>query len=438
MSHRLTPVCALVLALALAPCGCRDAAEVTDTFAPVGPGDTDMLWIIDNSASMGDAQIQLLDNFATFGNGLPAGTSTRLGLTTTQAWSCIQDISTEICDDVHGTCGMLRRHYGLPLLLDPSDVNDQALFRTYADVGLGGAQKERPLQVALMALCESVALPGTTDFIDGTDDLMTDFPHGCSGDQWDPDHPLYEPCHCLPASVDLEIAGQVVSTALHGANAGLQRGDTPLHVVVLTDEGDDSWTLFEVLESDTCADVSGAQQDGARECVHAELLRLLHLLAPVLRISVIGPGQGPDAVEELRYECNPEMNDRCALDFHFWSVTGTGGEFIPIQIPDEEVEGECDQNEFGPAMTDLLMAHPSTEWFHLSAYPEVGTIEVLLDDEVVPPHGSGTSCTDATNAEGGWMYDGERNAVSLFGDCTAFPPAVIDVSYTCLDNVITG
>jgi len=407
--------------------GCPDPALVTDSFSPLGPGDTDMLWIIDNSASMDDAQAELLNGFAAFGNGLPDGSTTRLGVTTTQAWPCTEDNTSEGCDDVHGTTGMVQRDGTIPILLDPASAADRELFREMVDVGVDGAQKERPLQVALMAACEASDLPDASDFVLGIDDLKEDFPTGCSGSEWDGDHPLHEPCHCLPSQVDLDMVGTVYPAALHGANVGLLRAGNPLHVVVLTDEGDDTSTVWNLLDSPSCK-----TDEDACSCAHAEMLRLLSVAVPDLYISVIGPGQGPDADEATRYLCNPQENQPCPLDFNFWSTSGTEGMFVPLRVPDES--GDCVTNDLAAAMTGLLLNHPGAEWLTLSSpNANPATVEVRLNTEPVPALEDGASCSSSEGAEGGFSFDPDRNAVALFGDCAAYPPDRVEVTYALME-----
>jgi len=268
------------LALALLSPGCPDAPVLTDTFDASGPGDVDMLWVIDNSESMANAQLQLTENFNSFVNALPETSTTQMGITTTQAWPCQDDMHPQ-CDDEVGTVGRLRLHGDSPALLDPSKEADQLLFQQLAHVGVHGAGFERALQVALMTVCEARVLPDASDFVPGTDDLREDFPHGCSGHEWDESHELYDACHCLPRQVD---GGQ--PALLHSANAGLLRGDNPLHVVVLTDEGDDSSSL-ENLGDGACDDLD---DDALCDCRFNEMMRLLESVVDHVRISVIGPG----------------------------------------------------------------------------------------------------------------------------------------------------
>jgi hypothetical protein len=420
---------ATAAAVAFLITGCADTLQTIDTFEVSGPGDVDMLWVIDNSASMDDAQAQLLLNFSSFGTGLPDGSTTQMALTTTQAWPCTEDNSSVACDDVFGTTGMVRRMGTYPALMDPADADDRELFRDLADVGVNGAQKERLLQATLMALCEASDLPPISDFVAGVDDLKADFPFGCSGDAWNAEHPLYEPCHCLPLNAQLQLGAAVVKTPLHNANEGLLRGNA-LHVVAVTDEGDETFTVDALEDTPACEGYhpNDPEQCG---CGHSEMLRLLRTVVPQLHISVIGPGQGPDAGEDDAYVCNPQANETCALDWHFWSVAETDGLFTPVQVPQDDSD-ECGHNNFADAMSDLLLSHPSAEWLPLTSFPDISTIQVELNGVGAPNLKAESSCTGLPGAEGGWTYSLNRQAVRLVGDCTPYPPDVVDVSY---DNI---
>jgi hypothetical protein len=425
MAHRIAFFSTVSAAFVLL-WGCSDPRLMTDSFEVSGPGDVDMLWVIDNSASMDDAQAQLLLNFGEFGKGLPDGSTTQMALTTTQAWPCTEDNSSDGCDDVFGTTGMVRRIGTSPALLDPANADDRDVFRELADVGVDGAQKERLLQATLMAVCEASDLPPISDFIAGVDDLKEDFPFGCSGDSWSSDHPLYEPCRCLPSNAELQLGATVVKTPLHHANEGLLRGNA-LHVVAVTDEGDETFTIEALEDTESCDGYHPSDPEQCW-CGHSEMLRLLRMVVPQLHISVIGPGQGPDAPAEDAYVCNPQENEPCALDWHFWSVAETDGLFAPVQVPREDSD-ECGHNNFADAMSDLLLSHPAAEWLALTSYPDISTIEVELNGVTAPNLKAGSSCTGFPGAEGGWTYSINRMAVRLVGDCTPYPPDVVEVRY---------
>ena len=106
---------AVSLLLLLTVLGCKNSDLITDAYYATGPGDVDMLWVIDSSASMSDAQVQLVQNFSAFTAALPdpATSTTQMGITTAQAWPCTVEGAPEDCDDATGTAGRVQREDGL-------------------------------------------------------------------------------------------------------------------------------------------------------------------------------------------------------------------------------------------------------------------------------------------------------------------------------------
>ncbi len=407
--------------------GCPKGGQITDTFVALGPGDVDMLWILDASGSMADAQGQLSQNFHSFVEGLPETSNTQMAITTTQAWPCNSYLaSAGQCTDDVGTAGRIRRVGNQVALMDPSDEFDQKQFQQLAHVGIYGDGFERPLQTALMAMCEALDLPQTTDFVEGTDSLREDFPFGCTGEEWDTSHEHYEACHCLPLEMNLsDDDGNEWTETLHNANLGLLRGDNPLHVVVLTDEGDQTHKMTNV-GLETCSDMVG---DELCSCQLADMLRLLHSIVGELRISAIGPGQGRTAPEDEQYYCNPMGSTVCSIDFLMDSADATSGLYHPILEAVDGDQDQCVDAELAPALADLVLSHPSVEWYQLTGLPDPTTIEVKREGIEIPENAEGTSCSGAELGSGGWSYIKEKRAVSLVGDCTAYAGQLIEVSY---------
>ena len=423
--------------------GCPEKGTLTDSFVAQGPGNVDMLWIIDNSKSMFDARGQLARSFSAFVDALPENSTTQMAITTTQAWPCGDSGLTGSCDDSVGTAGRIRRHEGHIALLDPNDSDDQELFEQLAFVDVHGLGFERPMQAALMAICEAVELPDVeSDFVFEDDDLDENFPSDCSETNWEDagygDHPYYEACHCLPDEINYQWyqdqEGQVhpdVFPQLKNANMGLLRGDNPLHVVVVTDEGDKTSELDDYGGAD-CEEMTG---DELCDCRLDHYLGLLQSIVPNLFVSVIGPGQGPGADEDIRYNCNPMSSDACPLEFLFDSVTETGGSFSPILEWQADNE-TCLEADFSPALADLVLHHPAIEWFRLTAVPEVNTIVVTINDRDIPSYESGGSCVEGGITTGGWSYDGDRRGVSIIGDCTAIASDAVKITYESAGPVL--
>ncbi len=417
---------ALLLGAALIP-SCPGGGQITDTYVAMGPGNVDMLWILDASGSMADAQAQLSGNFHRFVEGLPETSNTQMAVTTPQAWPCNSYLaSSSQCTDDVGTAGRIRREGNSVALMDPSDDHDQEQFRALAHVGIYGDGFERPMQTALMAMCEALDLPAETDFVEGTDTLKDDFPFGCSGENWDPEHEYYEACRCLPLELNLsDDDGNEWTETLHNANLGMLRGDNPLHVVVLTDEGDQTHSM-ENLGAEACAELTG---DELCSCQLDEVLRLMRTIVPELRVSSIGPGQGRQAPEDEQYFCNPMGSTVCSIDFLMDSVDITDGFYHPILTPLDGDQDQCENAELAQALAELVLFHPSVEWYQLTGLPDPETIQVRRENIDVPEVGEGTTCTGAELGSGGWSYIKEKRAVSLVGDCTAYAGQLIEITY---------
>ena len=81
-------------------------------------------------------------------------------------------------------------------------------------------------------------------------------------------------------------------------------------------------------------------------------------------------------------------------------------------------------------LADLILAHPTTEWFALAHKPIVSTIEVRSNDSLVPVLDENSACSDAAFGGGGWSYNDNRRGIALTGDCTPFDGYEVTISYT--------
>ena len=109
----------------------------------------DLLFVIDNSGSMGQEQTNLIANFPTFINVLEqSGLSYRVAVTTT-ARNYNYNIATPFGNIPQNTSGesgeMLKKGAMTKRWLDKGDPNLSATFSTLANVGTGGSGDEMPL-----------------------------------------------------------------------------------------------------------------------------------------------------------------------------------------------------------------------------------------------------------------------------------------------------
>lgn len=135
----------LPLSLVIAPllgCSEYEYAErvVTDVFQqPIDESKSDVLFVIDNSASMGEEQERLASNFAAFTDILVSSTTDfRLGVITT--------------DPAEG--GVMRGSW-----LDAETLELEAAFSAAVSVGTGGDRDEQGMAVATLAV-DSAVNPG--------------------------------------------------------------------------------------------------------------------------------------------------------------------------------------------------------------------------------------------------------------------------------------
>ncbi len=122
----------------------------------------DILFVIDNSGSMEEEQINLGDNFAGFIDVIDAsGLDWRVAVTTSgidytyYEWTPIGNIPTEQTGGDNGNmlqgCGMTRRW------IEKTDPDPAGTFACIADVGTDGPSDEMPLAGLRMALDERMA-----------------------------------------------------------------------------------------------------------------------------------------------------------------------------------------------------------------------------------------------------------------------------------------
>ncbi|MBI3071755.1 MAG: VWA domain-containing protein [Deltaproteobacteria bacterium] len=186
---RLRFLCALIIALA--PSACRDrpifsglgtsftertqlpsgdgGVNVQETFRQPTeqPRKVDILFVVDNSGSMGDEQTNLRNNIATFINELTtSGADFQIGVTTTDL------ITTVTCDGGAvvdggwtGDRGQLKAAGGNPKILTSTMSNVATLFQQNADQGTTGWGIEKGLEAVRLALSEPLISTTNAGFL---------------------------------------------------------------------------------------------------------------------------------------------------------------------------------------------------------------------------------------------------------------------------------
>ena len=117
--------------------GTNDDHQI-DSFVQSDEPQADILFIVDDSGSMGDEQQTLADSFADFAAYLTAqNVSYQVGVTTT---------------DIDGFTGEAGKLVGNPKIITPTTPNAAAKFAANANVGTDGSGTEQGLEAARLAL----------------------------------------------------------------------------------------------------------------------------------------------------------------------------------------------------------------------------------------------------------------------------------------------
>ncbi len=127
-------------------------ADQTDTFKQSKRPKIDILFVVDNSGSMGNEQQSLGNNFTSFIKwALTLNVDFQIGVTTT-------DVKKN--NPLGGTGGP-GELYGSPKIMTNNTPNLETIFRQNATVGTGGSSDERGLEAARLALSPPTITTGT-------------------------------------------------------------------------------------------------------------------------------------------------------------------------------------------------------------------------------------------------------------------------------------
>jgi hypothetical protein len=237
-----------------------------------------------------------------------------------------------------------------------------------------GSGREEPLEAALMAICRASDAP----------------PETCSDPQSEyGDFPTPK-------------------------NEGWLRDESTVLVVVVSDEGDDSRRL-----------VNGDDVGQAYIDAFAQFERNIKIVA-------IAPG-----IEEATGNviCPSTAIPTYSLERMQNISTITGGFYRNIA---EEVEGDaCQVSNFDSYLRDLgaLLANLDTA-FQLQSVPDVSTIRVWIDDVEVPasPVLEGEAGQPDAVYGDGWSYDPAQNSVTFWGEWIPGYNADVDIFYLPLSG----
>ena len=171
--------------------------EQTDTFTQLSGQKVDVLFVVDNSGSMGEEQSSLASNFSAF-------------IAATSQWNTdyqIGVVSTDVGDD-NPEAGIF--HYENVRIVTPATKDE---FKKNVKLGTNGSGTEEGLEAAYKAL--------TFPLMAREDPIKT-----CTAD-----------ADCTAPAVCIEVQGQ---KQCGGPNGGFLRDDATLEVVFVSDEEDQS------------------------------------------------------------------------------------------------------------------------------------------------------------------------------------------------------
>lgn len=380
--------------------------------------DADILFVIDNSASMTDEAAALAENIQVFIQQFAsedppkdptltddvdrylryvldrtANLDYRIGITTTDVGA---DRGFLLGDDpvLTRTSGNVPRKFSRNLLCDAACITDGASTGvTCAGGGVPGPENcadnqtgaaEEGIEAVYMAMCHALA-----------GQLSDEAREACSKPYWLwPDVGVYR---ATPPPGDPDARPVDYFDPDTTRNDGWLRPVDPetgassvVVPIIITDEGDQSRRLVD------------------RTPVVDEYLKLFDLFGRRMSWAMIGP----DAT------CSTLAVD-WGINRYRGIVEATSGVYVPIA---EEVDGECRNAAFAEALTNVgLLLRGLADTFPLASVPVEDTIVVEVNGVIQPPATERfDELLQRTVYDDGWYYDDVRNAVRLKGD--SVPP----------------
>ena len=386
----------------------------------------DILFVIDNSPSMGDEATSLAENFDAFIEDLAAGNAEhpqedlgdavvdylaqhseggfvdfQLAVTTTNVegtWGALagkpsskvitrqsEDVAGEFKEALLCEAACFQDVGSIPS--DPSySCGDplEEVSRQYLDCTCGtmewlgncGASQEEPIEAVFMAMCRAVENPPTACF----DDVVV--PDGSN----------------FPA---LFTQDDVLS------NEGLIRDKGTFIPVIISDEGDDS------------------RRQPSQDAVPDVYLDLFRAFDRRMSWVVIGPALD----DNYEAEC-PGPTDWGSIRFDVMTYDTNG---LRLDITDPN----CEVQDFAAVLNELgaLLANLSTV-FPLQAVPITDTIRVEVDEKTIHQaeiEGANEYGLDAYSD--GWSYRAEDNSVVFHGEAIPSYAAEVHIFYLPLDGI---
>ncbi len=203
------------------------------------------------------------------------------------------------------------------------------------------------------------------------------------------------------------VFGQDLPGAIEANEGWLRKGSTVL-IVTVSDEGDGSRRLSQTDDEAQVYADAFAEFDNTVKWVS------------------IGPGIDPETGGTICTDGVPTQS----VERLQWTAEQTGGFYRDIEV--EAEGGLCEVSDFARYLEDIggLLANLVTA-FQLQSVPDVSTIQVWIDGEEVPEApltGGSEGQADATYGDG-WSYDPAQNAVVFWGSWIPGYNADVEIYY---------
>lgn len=426
----------LLLALSLAACNRYEFFNVAGYEQATFSNEADILFIIDNSASMAEEATALALNFNTFIDQL---TSASGGTPVTEDLS---DAVTNYANYVTDRTRFIDYQIGITTTTVDYDSEGATAGVDPGEAGLliGSVltkdATDIDTQFREQLLCEATCwqdVDSNPGYVCGTDpgDVITEeyLDCLCGPGAWE-DHcgagteehleAMYDAlCRAAPEPPDAcfndtETGNSLspISSSDAYTNPGLLRDDATTVVVFITDEGDTSRRLEQGVSEPT------VYLDGVEEFDRN------------LRVAAIGPGYDPDSTE---FPCNSGGATTWGTERIIIMTEETQGFYNYIS---EESGSDCVDTDFAVHLNDLGdLLSTLLNVFRLNSVPDEASIRVYVNDEEIAASDAEEDVETGEITYGdGWSYDPGMNAVVFWGEAVPDYNADVRIFYRPLEG----
>ena len=351
-----------------------------DTFKQKAAGQVDILWVVDNSWSMGEEQANLANNFASFMTYIDQSLiDYQIGV-----------ISTDLDDPAHS--GRLQ---GNPKIITRATPNPVTAFAANVQVGTTGGGNEMGLLAAHEALTEPLASTDNTGFHRPEASMALIFVS-------DEDDKSY-------GGIDFYIRffgslkevgneNDIIITAIVAPNP-IPGGCEAYYPGARYDE--------------LVTELGGTSASICDTDFGTTLQQLGLTVAGLARKFVLSREPDPDTVvvsvdEGAGFVEIPEFNNQGEANWKLELIEKAIYFYAYVPPPQADIEVEYSNVE---------------DRFHLSGRGDASTIEVKVDNVIVP------------QSDDCWQYHEGENAIIFYGDCIPVLDSVVEVSYSDLEKV---